>query len=63
MGGIPRAQAIGIKKPNFNQTLSIPLQFQQAPNFMDVHVAMPKNSEQFLGGCWMPFCGGIGLWG
>ena len=44
MGGIPRAQAIGIKKPNFNQTLSIPLQFQQAPNFMDVHVAMPKNS-------------------
>ena len=22
-----------------------------------------ENSEQFLGGCWMPFCGGIGLWG
>ncbi len=43
-GGVPRAQAIGVKKPNFNQTLNIPLQFQQAPNFMDVHVAMPQNS-------------------
>lgn len=41
---IPKAQAIGIKKPNFNQKLNIPLQFQQAPNLADIHVNMPHNS-------------------
>jgi len=41
---IPKAQAIGVKKPNFNQTLNIPLQFQQAPDLMNAHVNMPHNS-------------------
>ena len=37
-GFISKAQRFGDVK------LDIPQQFQQAPNFMDVHVAMPKNS-------------------
>jgi hypothetical protein len=37
-GGVPRAQRFGDVK------LDIPQQFQQAPNLMNTHVAMPQNS-------------------